>query len=69
MILYKLLGKKMEEFWLSLTSLAHNIPVGLGLLCALLNWEHIFSSFGGGKHFPWVRNSSLDGLQFSSYFR
>jgi len=58
----------MEELWLSLTSLAHTIPVGLGLLCALLNWEHIFSSFGCGKHFPWVRNSSRWNIIFIIFY-
>ncbi|KAI7985298.1 Alpha-mannosidase I MNS5 [Camellia lanceoleosa] len=27
---------------------------GLGLLRAILDWEHFFSSFGCGKHFTWT---------------
>lgn len=45
-------------------SFVHTIPVGLGLLCALLDWEHIIDSFGGGKHCPWVRNVSKMEYKF-----
>lgn len=42
-------GKLLFELWI------HVIGIGLGLLCAILDWEHFASGFGCGKHFSWVK--------------
>lgn len=33
--------------------------VGLGLLCAIFDWEHFFGSFGCREYFTWVSLTCL----------
>jgi hypothetical protein len=61
---FNVVRRKFKEFLILLISFIHTIPVGLGLLCALLDWEHIFNSIGSGKHSTWVIKISRWNILF-----